>query len=102
LKIRFLQDYQVRDTQGQAFKKGEIYDLTPESARHFLTRRRAEIVAVEKPKIAPEPVPEKAAGPPLEPPSGDKDLLEGKTEPVEAFTEGQRKYRRRKLSENDE
>ena len=102
MRIKFLQDYQVKDAQGQVFKKGEIYDLAPNSARHFLTRRRAELVTVENPKTPPEPVPEKAAEPPPEAPSGEKDLLEGRTDSGKAFTEGQRKFRQRKLSGSEE
>jgi hypothetical protein len=101
MKIRFLQDYQVKDPQGQTFKQGEIYDLAPDSARHFLSRRRAELIATENPKAAPPPAPEKPAVLPPEPGPGDKDL-KGKTDPAQAFTAGQRKYRERQRARTED
>jgi hypothetical protein len=123
VKIRFFQDYQVKDAEGREFKKGEVYDLPPDSARHFLNRRRAEAVGIEAPTPAPEP----AAGPsvlqPIPPeedptaakteeagekstgspaPSVQEKPLGGEGDALKAFHQGQSKYRRRKLSGSED
>jgi hypothetical protein len=119
MRIRFLQDYQVKDAGGREFKKGQIYDLAPDSARHFLSRRRAEAVSIEFPapqiKDAAEP-PVSSSIPPKEnataseaADTGEKSewsrthppeekIMGGQGDPVKTFTEGQRNYRKRKLS----
>ncbi|AGW13820.1 hypothetical protein [Megalodesulfovibrio gigas] len=44
-RVRFIEDYVVKDREGRQFKAGQIYDLSEDGARHFISRGRA--VAVE-------------------------------------------------------
>jgi len=93
VKIQFLETYQVKDQEGKIYREGEIYDLPEPSARHFLRKSRAKIcLEAEKAEIIEEPSP---------PESLEKELGNS-SDPVKAFTEGQRKYRKKKLSSDDE
>lgn len=50
MQVKFTQDYQVKDAgtgrkaNGLRYKKDETYDLSPESARHFIRKKVAEAV----------------------------------------------------------
>ncbi len=42
VKVRFLETYTVQDGSGDTYEKGKVYELSPDSADHFVSRRRAE------------------------------------------------------------
>jgi hypothetical protein len=70
MKIRFLETYKVKDSEGRKFLKDEVYDLPDPSALHFIRRGRAAVFVPEPAKIV-EPAPEPETIQPL-PVSGTK------------------------------
>lgn len=57
VKVRFLVDRTVQDEEAQFFAAGETYDLTEDSAEHWLKRGVAELVSnsTAKPKKETKP-----------------------------------------------
>ena len=100
MKIRFLQDYQVKAEGGEIYKAGEVYDLPELTAQHFLRRvGRAKVVpenkpAIDEPKtVSPEPQPVKQVeSKPLGTRGGD---------PTKKFQKGQSEYRKKALTGED-
>lgn len=56
-KVRFLRDYQVKAADGELYEKDYVYELSDESAQHFINRQLAVDVAAEE-----EPKPKAAKG----------------------------------------
>ncbi|MCB9868144.1 MAG: hypothetical protein H6816_16080 [Phycisphaerales bacterium] len=50
VKVRFLRAYKVKDEEGREFEEGKEYDLTPDSAQHFISRQAAVLMEAGKPK----------------------------------------------------
>lgn len=46
-RVRFIEDYVVKDREGRQFKAGQSYDLSEDGARHFISRGRAVAVGEE-------------------------------------------------------
>lgn len=38
VKVMFRQSYEVKAVNGETYEKGKTYDLTPDSAEHFIRR----------------------------------------------------------------
>lgn len=47
-RVRFIEDYVVKDREGRQFKAGQSYDLSEDGARHFISRGRAVAVVEEE------------------------------------------------------
>lgn len=47
IKIKFTDSYTVKDSEGKTYEKGKVYDLSEDSANHFLSRNVADVVTVE-------------------------------------------------------
>ncbi len=54
MKVRFVRDYKVKDTEGKEYKKGKVYDLSDARVRHFLNRNAVEVVGAEAVDAGPE------------------------------------------------
>jgi hypothetical protein len=105
MMVKFLEKCIPKDKSGRAFEKDSIHELTGDAARHWLSRGKAEFVLAPKPvkTIAAEPAPEPPSVPETKVtvtfPDEVKEIDGEKA--VEAFTTGQRKYRRKKLADDE-
>lgn len=55
-KIRFFDNYKVKDEEGKEYLKGKEYDMSESGALHFLRRDLAEeVVKTKKPPKPPKP-----------------------------------------------
>ena len=59
LKLRFLVDFQGRETGNQFFKAGEIGEFSRDAALQMVNEVRAVILEETKPEPQPEPAPKK-------------------------------------------
>lgn len=70
VKVKFTRDYTVKDAAGKTYEKGKTYEMSPESAQHFVNRAAA-VVVIRGAKAAPETAsmaaPETAVMPPGKP-----------------------------------
>lgn len=94
MKIRFLQTYREKNARARNYEKGQVYDVSPSAARHFLKHKKAESVIDKTPASKPLPPPEIPKSAPPE----QRDLGAGK-DAVRIFTQAQEKFRRRELEE---
>lgn len=54
MKVKFLKTYTVKAVDGETYEAGKVYELSDESAKHFIDHGRA--VSVEKPDKAPKAI----------------------------------------------
>lgn len=55
MKVKFLETYTVKASDGRTFVSGEVYDLDEASAKHFLNKNRCEVYVEPPPVPAQEP-----------------------------------------------
>ncbi len=56
VKVKFLRAYTVKDAEARTYEDGKVYEMSPESAQHFVNRGAAVVVT-----RGPRPVPETAS-----------------------------------------
>lgn len=70
VKVRFTRTYVVKDAEARTYEDGKVYEMSPESAQHFVNRSAA-VIVTRGPRPAPETAskaaPETAVMPPGKP-----------------------------------
>ena len=65
MRIKFTQNYRVKDATGKEYNVGDVLNCSVSTANHFLNRGVAVIAPVEKPKpVAEAPVERRPVGRP--------------------------------------
>ena len=73
VKIKFIEDYTVKDEEAKKFKEGKSYTLNEASAGHFISRGVAILVTSKAKKKATKPDPEPDPEPEPEPEPEEED-----------------------------
>jgi hypothetical protein len=70
VKVKFTRTYTVNDADRRTYEEGKTYEMSVESAQHFVNRRAAVVAtrgSVSEPETASMTAPETAVKPPGKP-----------------------------------